>query len=101
MILNELTKLVIPNANMYSIIFGSLIISLLHALIPNHWLPVLAIGKKEGWSLAETSRITFYAGLAHVFSTVLIGLILGLIGGELTNYLTNFTRVIGPSILVL
>ena len=59
---------------MYSLIIGSLLISLLHAVIPNHWLPILAIGKKEGWSLAETSRITFIAGMAHVVSTVIIGL---------------------------
>ena len=61
---------------MLSIIIGSLLISLLHAVIPNHWLPVLAIGKKEGWSLAETSRITFIAGMAHVISTIIIGLLL-------------------------
>ena len=76
-------------------------ISLLHAVIPNHWLPVLAIGKKEGWSLAETSRITFLAGMAHVISTVIIGLLLGLIGGELTDHIEDFTRIIAPCILIL
>jgi nickel/cobalt exporter len=86
---------------MYSIIIGSLLISLLHAVIPNHWLPVLAIGKKEGWSLAETSRITFIAGLAHVISTVIIGLLLGLIGKELTEHIEDFTRIIAPSVLIL
>lgn len=86
---------------MYSIFIGSLLISLLHAVIPNHWLPVLAIGKKEGWNLAETTRITFIAGMAHVISTVIIGLLLGLIGGELTQHIEDFTRIIGPSILIL
>lgn len=86
---------------MISIITGSLIISLLHALIPNHWLPVLAIGKKEGWSLGETSRITFISGLFHVISTVIIGILLGLIGEELADHLDHFTHVIAPSILVL
>ena len=76
-------------------------ISLLHAVIPNHWLPVLAIGKKEGWSLAETSRITFLAGMAHVISTVIIGLLLGLIGSELTQNIKDFTRIIAPCILIL
>ena len=42
---------------MIQILTGSILISVLHAIIPNHWLPVLAIGRKEGWSLAETSRI--------------------------------------------
>ena len=86
---------------MISILIGSLIISILHALIPNHWLPVLAVGRKEGWSLAETSRITFIAGSAHVLSTVVIGLLLGLIGGELTQQMENFMHITGPSILIL
>ncbi len=86
---------------MYNIIIGSLFISLLHAVIPNHWLPVLAIGKKQGWSLAETTRITFIAGIAHVISTIIIGILLGLIGGELTEHIEDFTRIIGSSILIL
>lgn len=86
---------------MISIITGSIIISLLHAIIPNHWLPVLAIGKKEGWSLSETSRITLIAGLSHVISTVIIGILLGLIGEELAEHLDHFTHVIAPAILIL
>jgi nickel/cobalt transporter (NicO) family protein len=86
---------------MYNIIIGSLLISLLHAVIPNHWLPVLSIGKKESWDLAETSRITFLAGMAHVISTVIIGLLLGLIGKELTVHIEHFTRIIAPSVLIL
>lgn len=86
---------------MYSIIIGSLLISLLHAVIPNHWLPVLAIGKKHKWTLAETSRVTLIAGLAHVISTVIIGLLLGLIGGELTEHIEHFSHIIAPAVLIL
>lgn len=86
---------------MYNIIIGSILISLLHVMIPSHWLPVLSIGKKEGWTLAETSRITFLGGIAHVVSTVFIGLLLGLISGELTTHIEHFTRIIAPSILIL
>lgn len=86
---------------MYSIFVGSLLISLLHAVIPNHWLPVLAIGRKEGWSLAETIRITFIAGMAHVISTIVIGVLLAMIGSEFTTHIEDFTKIIGPSILLL
>ena len=86
---------------MVSILIGSLLISLLHAVIPNHWLPVLAIGRKEGWSLAETTRITFIAGMAHVISTVIIGVLLAMIGSELTTHIEDFTKIIGPAILFL
>jgi nickel/cobalt exporter len=86
---------------MFSIIIGVLLISFLHAIIPNHWLPVVAIGRKQGWNLAETSRVTFIAGSAHVMSTILIGLLLGMIGEELTQHIEHFTHVIAPSVLIL
>jgi len=86
---------------MESIIIGSLLISLLHAVIPNHWLPVVAIGRKHNWTLAESTRITLIAGMAHVISTVIIGILLGLIGSELTEHIEHFTRIIAPSILIL
>lgn len=86
---------------MTSLLIGSFLISLLHAIIPNHWLPVLAIGRKEGWSLAETTRITFISGLAHVLSTVVIGLLLALIGNQLAGYIEDFSRIIGSSVLIL
>ncbi|NNV57795.1 hypothetical protein GD597_20170 [Panacibacter sp. KCS-6] len=86
---------------MYSIITGSLIISLLHAIIPNHWLPVLAIGKKDNWSLQEVTRVTFISGLAHALSTVAIGIILGLLGLQLASKIEYFTHFIAPAILIL
>lgn len=86
---------------MSQIIIGSLLISMLHALIPSHWLPVLAIGRKEQWSLAETSRITFIAGSAHVISTIVIGILLAVIGRELAGQIESFTAVIAPAILIL
>lgn len=85
---------------MFSIIAGALIISLLHALIPNHWLPVIAIGRKENWSLAEVSYVTLICALAHGISTVAIGLLLGLAGSQLAEQLSHFTSIIAPIILI-
>ena len=85
---------------MYSIILGSILLSLLHAVIPNHWLPVLAIGKRENWSLAEVTKVTFISGLAHALSTIAIGIILGLLGLQLANKIEYFTHFIAPVILI-
>lgn len=86
---------------MNAIIIGSLLISLLHAVIPNHWLPVLAIARKEKWPLSQTMRVTFIAGVSHVISTVAIGVVLGFVGAELMDSIEQFTRIVAPSILVL
>lgn len=85
---------------MMTLIAGSLILSVLHALIPSHWLPVLAIGRKESWSLTQTTNVTFIAGFAHAISTVLIGVFIGVVGIKLAGSVQYFTRYIAPSVLI-
>jgi nickel/cobalt transporter (NicO) family protein len=86
---------------MVSVFIGSLLISILHAIIPNHWLPVLAIGRKHHWGLQEVTRVTFLSGLAHALSTVVIGIVLGLLGLQLAQSVKSFTHFVAPSILIL
>lgn len=86
---------------MFSIISGAFIISLLHAVIPNHWLPVIAIGRKEGWTLEEITHVTLISALAHGASTIFIGFVLSYLGAELAEIVKHFTHIIVPSILVL
>ena len=85
---------------MVTLITGSLILSVLHALIPNHWLPVLAISRKENWTLRQTSSVTFISGLSHALSTVLIGIVIGVVGVTLSRNVENFTHLIAPIILI-
>lgn len=85
---------------MITLIAGSLTLSLLHALIPNHWLPVLAIARKENWSVNKATKVTFIAGLAHALSTVLIGFIIGVAGIQLAANMNYFTAYIAPSVLI-
>lgn len=86
---------------MNQIILGSILLSLLHAVIPSHWLPVLSIGKKENWSIKEVTQVTFLAGLAHALSTIMIGVILGLLGLQLSNNIQYFTHFIAPATLIM
>ena len=85
---------------MVSIISGALLISLLHAIIPNHWLPVIAIGRKENWSLQEVTFVTFKCAMAHGVSTILIGILLAFVGDKLDERVMHFTNIIAPAILI-
>ena len=85
---------------MFSIIAGSILLSLLHAVIPNHWLPVIAIGRKEAWTLQEVTKVTFIAATAHAASTILIGVVLSYIGSEFAVHLDAFTHLIAPGIFI-
>lgn len=86
---------------MFSIITGSIILSLLHATIPNHWLPVIAIGRKEKWTLREVTNVTFISAISHGLSTVVIGFILGYIGSQMAERIEYFTHYIAPVILII
>lgn len=86
---------------MIQILIGSLVLSIIHALIPNHWIPLIIIGKTEKWSRNEILWVTAITGSAHTISTIFVGIIIGLIGYKLSSTLEFVTRVVAPLILVI
>jgi hypothetical protein len=68
---------------MLSLLTGTLLLAAVHALIPNHWLPLVAVARAEGWKRKELTSVTLLAATAHVTGTVILGLVLGKIGKEL------------------
>lgn len=85
---------------METLLTGSALLSFFHALIPSHWLPVLAIGRHEGWPLRQILWVTFLAGLSHVLSTVLLGGALAAAGNVLSAQVEVFTQWVAPGLLV-
>lgn len=85
---------------MYQIFTGSLILSTIHALIPNHWLPLIALGKTEKWTQNQTLWATVITGVAHTLSTIIIGIIVGLIGYKLSAKYSLISETIAPAILI-
>ncbi len=85
---------------MYQIFIGSLILSTIHALIPNHWLPLIAVGKTEKWTQNQTLLATIITGFAHTLSTIIIGIVVGLIGYKLSSGYSVISETIAPSILI-
>jgi nickel/cobalt transporter (NicO) family protein len=86
---------------MWQIFIGSLLLSCIHAVIPNHWIPLIAIGKTEKWSLKETLAATAITGFAHTLSTVIVGIIVGFIGIKLSGSYSFVMSYVAPSILIM
>lgn len=86
---------------MWQIFIGSVILSIIHALIPNHWLPLIAIAKAEKWSKPVAITATLITGLSHVISSLVIGLIIGIIGYKLSESYTDLTEILSATILVI
>ncbi len=86
---------------MNEILFGALILSVLHALIPSHWLPFVTIGKTEHWSESRTLMVTGLAGLAHTVSTTILGLIVGMAGYRLSENYHELAESVIPAVLLM
>lgn len=86
---------------MFTVIAGTVLLAIVHALIPNHWLPLVAVARAEQWKQKEVTSITLLAALAHVIGTVALGIILGLIGKELTEEYGRIIYVISSLLLIV
>ncbi len=65
-------------------------VAFVHTLLGiDHSLPFVALGKARGWTLQKTLAITAACGVAHVASSVLLGIIgigLGVAAGQLEAF---------------
>ena len=86
---------------MLSLLAGTILLALVHALIPNHWLPLVAVAKAERWKKKEITTVTLLAAAAHVFGTVVLGIILGFIGKELKEEYGRAITVASAIILIV
>lgn len=76
-------------------------LSLVHAAIPNHWLPIVTIGKAEKWTMHETMKATLLIGVAHITSTLIIGVLIGIAGFQLSSKHAELTHWVAPAVLAL
>lgn len=86
---------------MGEILFGGISLSLLHAVIPNHWLPLVAVGKEQEWERSKLLINTFLVGSAHVASTILIGILVGYAGLRLEDYNQLIFKMTAPMLFLL
>jgi nickel/cobalt transporter (NicO) family protein len=86
---------------MFSVLAGTFILAIIHALIPNHWLPLVAVARSEKWKAKDITSITLLAALAHVLGTVALGLVLGYIGKELTDDYGEVIHVTSSILLII
>lgn len=84
---------------LWQLVVGSVTLSVVHAAIPNHWIPLVAVGRREGWSRAEAAFGAAVTGLAHTTSTILIGIAVGLVGREIAERYEPHLVWVAPLVL--
>lgn len=79
----------------------SLILSLIHVLVPHHWLPLALLAKSEKWNRKQTLQLSVIASFSHVLSTIILGIFIGIIGMEAAKKMGEFTEWFAPLLLIL
>ena len=86
---------------MFTVIAGTFLLAMVHALIPNHWLPLVAVARSEKWNARQLNIVTFLAAMAHVIGTVALGIVLGKIGDRLAEDYGRVINVVAPVLLIV
>ncbi|HLW72067.1 MAG TPA: hypothetical protein VKS22_15755 [Candidatus Binataceae bacterium] len=55
-------------------------VGVLHTMVPDHWLPITVLARREDWTLGETAGVALRAGIGHVSSTLAIAAIAWIAG---------------------
>ena len=81
---------------------GGFVVALLHTALPTHWLPFVLAARGRGWQLPQTLAVSAVAGLAHVLSTAVIGVLLTGVGQLAHARLGDlFDRIAGTALMAI
>ncbi len=89
------------NFSILPILLTGLMIALLHAAIPTHWLPFVIASRAQKWSWQKTQSILLIAGLGHIIMTTVLGALIFVLGlGFFQKYQNYFLLLACLSIAI-
>lgn len=86
--------------NTIILLVGGFLLSIIHILVPNNWVPIVSVSKTEGWKGRELSLFTALISMAHFLSTFLLGFIMGIVAYRLALFYNVIAKVVAPSVLI-
>jgi len=75
--------------------------AIVHAMVPDHWLPFVIIGKERNWQRSKVLLMTFFSMLLHTIISVGFGLIAYLAGLKAAKVLGEYMEIIGSILLII
>jgi hypothetical protein len=79
---------------------GALAVSVVHAIVPHHWLPFVLVGRRQKWPQKKVLGLLALGASVHMISTMAVGLLVGYLGHMIDQRFENLHGVIPGLILV-
>lgn len=83
------------------LLFASVTIAVLHAIMPNHWIPFVLVARARKWTPSRLMVVTLAASSLHVLSTILVGLAVSWFGMGLADWLEGGAVSVAGLVLIL
>ena len=69
------------------VLIAGLTVALVHALLPNHWLPFVLIGRTQGWRRGKILGVVLLAGCGHAGMLAALGTVAAVAGRGIMRWL--------------
>ena len=80
------------NSELIVILTGTVLLATTHTISPDHWLPFVMIGRANNWSITRILVLATLAGIGHVGSSVVIGMMGVFASKELSECFANIAE---------
>lgn len=83
------------------ILLTGLFISVLHSMLPTHWLPFVMASRSQKWTWSKTQSILLIAGFGHIIMTTILGSVIFVLGLGVYHNIQSYFIVIASSSIAL
>lgn len=66
------TRVIVPDL-FIPLAVAAMTLASVHALAPDHWMPLAALARAQRWTASRTAQVTAACGFAHVTVSVVLG----------------------------
>jgi putative Mn2+ efflux pump MntP len=88
-------------ASEHLLLVGTVVaVGVLHTIVPDHWAPIVILARQGQWSMRRTMRVAAFAGIGHVVTTLLIGLVLWVAGAAIATRYAHAVNIISAFALI-
>ena len=89
------------STSIFLLLGAAAVVAILHSILPDHWVPLAVVARTQRWSIPRVVRVTFFASIGHVITSLILGGILALIGLQFQKEIDTQQGHIVGAVLIL
>ncbi|WP_053958303.1 hypothetical protein [Sulfobacillus thermosulfidooxidans] len=88
------------SATTWALLLAAGTVAFIHAVLPDHWMPIALVARAQRWSRTRTLRIALGTGVGHVLGTVVLAGLVLVVGYGVKGILRWDVPLVGAVLVV-